>query len=1061
MPNIFNSGLINKFDHFVFHHKLGSILLTFVIIVATFLGFFIFKPENAGGGKSSFGYLVGIFTQGLLNWPDKEGDYDTYLLVLSIIGTFLVSGFLYAVIANALIGRNDVYKDGKLRYKLADHVIIFGSNSLLESTLDYLNKDEKNKKKQPWFPDGWEYVNLKQVWRVIKQKMFCDYIVVVSSHKPHTIRNRANRYGYIRNHVVIYNDELDDDKLLKKVYLEKAREVYVLGDDEPKITDALNVRLVSDIIKKVNDRCRNSGRLICNVSYFDSSLLMAMLSEMKSKRGNLDGEKNVDVRPYNYLDGCLSFYWCNTDRLFTKGTDNKNKFSLMPKDGKRYHFVIVGFNDLACCCVRKICSLVHYGKEYNTSITMITNAEQLFCYFKEELGVESMPDITLTRKASLKELGDEEDGTVRYYIVATADATMDSMLINHLSTKKHACLFGYAEDYEEEIAAKINYFTNNEQHLGYWGFKKLRTHILVEKQEYNHAKILFETCNGLDKKKDFCELLPMQQMAWRDFYNYLYYLIKISGCKLQSRPEIDKRNKTEKEISAESEMQQLQAKKNTLLSLKLVQDKIGNAMKAYYAAQKALHSVDSVATKDYLEQLERIYRNYVDIVATYLAQANESGMQLMLDIYSYPYNDEQVILYSPIARKILLLDKKDAKCIYENSLGGVSKATLSAFEQLKNYVPVNEQPKVKRPADYSLLTVLPTNRCNFGCSYCYATAGRDDSTIDLPRLKNAIGYFFDSKPSDFNRPLTVSFMGGGEPLMALGTVKDAVEYARQKAIEKSLKLNIRVITNGSLVNDDFIDFCKAQKVEVSVSFDVMEDVQNAQRGEYFVVAQNLTKMCNAGLSVQINTTITPLNVAQMEGMLETIHENWPMVKAVMFEPVSGRMGMDNDQLRTFLETYEKNFITCLSKAEVYGVSFTSFAYLRTVFPLDRACPGEFCVTSHGDITGCYCVGSPKAPLYNETKYGEVNEQEVEFDDKRYRKLMDENVYRLSECADCKVKWNCGGGCYYQRHLYDADYREIQCHFTRSFVQDIILYRVNRYINEHQRQIQLPLLIDNR
>lgn len=432
----------------------------------------------------------------------------------------------------------------------------------------------------------------------------------------------------------------------------------------------------------------------------------------------------------------------------------------------------------------------------------------------------------------------------------------------------------------------------------------------------------------------------------------------------------------------------------------------------------------------------------------------------MIDIYPYPYSDSQVIIYSPIARKILLLDKKEAQSLCDGSFDEVPESTLSAFEQLRNYVPVALQPKVKVPSDYTLLTVLPTNKCNFGCSYCYAAAGRDNSTIDLPRLKKAIEYFFDSKPADFNRPLTISFMGGGEPLLAFGIVREAVEYARHKASEKRMKLNLRIITNGSLVDNDFIEFCKAQKVEVSVSFDVIKEVQDAQRGEYDAVVQSITTMCDAGLSVQINTTITPLNVAQMQEMLESIHERWPDVKAVMFEPVSGRMGMNNSQLKAFLETYEKDFIVCLTKADKYGMSLTSFAYLRTVFPLDRACPGELCVTSNGDITGCYCVGSPKAPLYNETKYGEVNNHEVVFDHKQYRRLMDENVYSLSECTDCEVKWNCGGGCYYQRHLFDADYRRIQCEFTRSFVKNIICYRVKRYINVHHGHIQLPLLIDN-
>lgn len=627
--------LINKFDHFVFHHKLGSIFMTFLFIVAVFIGFFILKPENAEEDKSSFGYLIGIFTQGLLNWPEKETDYDTYLLFLSITGSFLLSGFFYAVIANALIGRSDVYKDGKLRYKLSNHTVILGSNSLLESTLDYLNKKEKFKKEESWFPKERKHNILFHLYITARHKWFCNYIVVVSSHKPNTIRNRANRYGYIRNHVLVYNDELDDDKVFKKIYLNKAKEVFVLGDEEPKISDALNVKLVNMIINSVKESSRCGKRLLCNVSYFNPNLLMAALSGIENTRERPD---NIEIQPYNYLDGCLSFYWGNkcVERMFSNNCRTEpegNIFSLMPTNGRGYHFVIVGFNDLTCCCVRKICSLAHFGKEAKTIITMITNAKQRFQYFCEELAVDNMPDITLECVASLDEFEKEEgkDEALRYYVVATADATMDNMLINHLSLYKHACLLGYAEDYDQEIDTNIKYFTTKEQHLGYWGFKKLRTHINTGKQEYNHARLLYEAHNSLtNNNKDFIQLNPMQQKAWMDFYNYLYYLIQVSGCKLQSRAKIDKKGKTKKEIIAESQEQRLLAKENTLLSMKLVHDKIDSAILNYKTAQMALHRGESVSATHYQEQLNNICDNYRNIVALYLAKANESGIQLVV-----------------------------------------------------------------------------------------------------------------------------------------------------------------------------------------------------------------------------------------------------------------------------------------------------------------------------------------------------------------------------------------------------------------------------------------------
>lgn len=620
---------MNKIDHFVFHHKLGSIFCTLLFIIAVFLIFCIFKPAVPKDANSSFEYLVGIFTQGLLNWQDKGNLYDIYLLLMSIFGTFLLSGLFYAVIANALIGRTDVYKDGKLRYKLADHTIIFGSNSLLESTLAYLDKNEKFKKEEPWLPQGWRHIDLEQLCKAVRHRLFSNYIVIVSSHKPQTIRNRANRYGFIRKHVVIYNDELDDDKVFKKVCLEKAREVYVLGDEEPKITDALNVCLVNLIIQKV-DRCWDKGPLYCNVSYFDSSLLMAALSDME---GLPKKPYNIVIRPFNYLDGCLSFYWGNkcVERMYSNEAGN-NVFSLMPAKGNAYHFVIFGFNDLTTCCVRKICSLAHFGKESHTTITMITNAKQQFEYFKEELGVKGMTDITLDFEENFDNLKTADDKALRYYVVATTDASMDNMLINHLSLQKHACLLGYAEDYDQVIDTKIKYFKTEEQHLGYWGFKKLRTLVSIGKQEYSHAQMLYEAYNSLKgRNNDFNKLNPMQQKAWMDFYSYLYYLLRVSGCSMQSKKEIDNRcDMTQEEISAASEKSQREAEAITLASLESVKDKIDPAMDKYAAAQKALHGVDSAAARDYKAQLENISGNYRKIVARYLSKANETGMKLVV-----------------------------------------------------------------------------------------------------------------------------------------------------------------------------------------------------------------------------------------------------------------------------------------------------------------------------------------------------------------------------------------------------------------------------------------------
>lgn len=413
--------------------------------------------------------------------------------------------------------------------------------------------------------------------------------------------------------------------------------------------------------------------------------------------------------------------------------------------------------------------------------------------------------------------------------------------------------------------------------------------------------------------------------------------------------------------------------------------------------------------------------------------------------------DEYVILYSPVARKYVVACQEHI----DDFLACSKHAEV--FTPLAEYIPVSRQPKVKAPEDYTLLTVLPNNVCNFNCSYCYSAAGRNHAVLDAVRLYRAMDFFMESKPVDFRKPLTISFMGGGEPLLSWELVRKGIEYAEAKAAERRQRLNVRIITNGSVLNDDVIAFLKAHRVEVSVSFELLEDIQNLQRKHYDLVRANICKLIAFGIPVQINSTITPANVGMMLEMLDVLVRDFPEVRTAMFEPVTAQdLFPTPSHLKVFYEEYVKNFVAVREKGDESGVDITSFAYLRTVFPLDRACPGEFCITAEGFITGCYCVATRNEPLSGQTFYGIASERGVEFDMERFERLLGHNVYSKEMCASCEVKWNCGGGCFHQFHTYDVEYLDEVCGFTRNFIGSLVRYKVRKQLAGHA--FQLPALL---
>lgn len=412
------------------------------------------------------------------------------------------------------------------------------------------------------------------------------------------------------------------------------------------------------------------------------------------------------------------------------------------------------------------------------------------------------------------------------------------------------------------------------------------------------------------------------------------------------------------------------------------------------------------------------------------------------NITHYKFGENNVF-YSPIGRcYVVATDEQYADNINNQSYEDI-------FSRLTDYIPIAQQRKVRAPGDYTLLTVLPNNKCNFSCSYCYSAKGRNNDQLSISNLKIAIDYFFDSKGKDFIKPLTISFMGGGEPMLSWDVVKFGVSYARQLAQSRGYKLNIRIITNGSILNDEYLQFIKEQNIEISVSYEIIPEIQNIQRKHYEIVKSNINHLIASNIPVQLNATITPLNVSRITEMVEIVNIDYPTIKNIMFEPVVSEDMFDSPQeMNSFYQQYIDSFIQGRILADKYHIELTSFAFLRTIYPLERACPGEFCITAKGDITGCYCVDSNKMSLFKNTKYGSIDKTNIVFDNEQFDELINCNVYRKPECKDCEVKWNCGGGCYHQYHTYSKPYRDEVCVFTKKFVERVIEYKINKALQQN-------------
>ena len=100
----------------------------------------------------------------------------------------------------------------------------------------------------------------------------------------------------------------------------------------------------------------------------------------------------------------------------------------------------------------------------------------------------------------------------------------------------------------------------------------------------------------------------------------------------------------------------------------------------------------------------------------------------------------------------------------------------------------------------------------------------------------------------------------------------------------NIELMTTIVTNGSCITLDMVETFKRYNVQARVSFEILETIQNKQRGKYNDVARGIDLLCEGGVSTMVRSMITPDNVALMPQMIEELHNRFPQVKIALFDP---------------------------------------------------------------------------------------------------------------------------------------------------------------------------------
>lgn len=123
------------------------------------------------------------------------------------------------------------------------------------------------------------------------------------------------------------------------------------------------------------------------------------------------------------------------------------------------------------------------------------------------------------------------------------------------------------------------------------------------------------------------------------------------------------------------------------------------------------------------------------------------------------------------------------------------------------------------------LSIFLTGMCNLDCTYCFVNKkGYAQKKLNIPRLKGAILKFMLSP----GKRKTLSF-NGGEPLLVWDVIKELQQYAKRIAQLKESTLECMLVTNGTLLNQEIVDYAAQNNISIRISLDGDKETHDANR----------------------------------------------------------------------------------------------------------------------------------------------------------------------------------------------------------------------------------------
>lgn len=361
---------------------------------------------------------------------------------------------------------------------------------------------------------------------------------------------------------------------------------------------------------------------------------------------------------------------------------------------------------------------------------------------------------------------------------------------------------------------------------------------------------------------------------------------------------------------------------------------------------------------------------------------------------------------------------------FESALAAGSAGRLSELLQQAGLAgpPRIDDVPLPPPAIHAL-SLAVAQKCNLGCTYCYAEQGEfggEARNMTLSDAQRAVELLVAG--AEPTARLNLAFLGG-EPLVNRPVLQAATRHAAELARRRRLPISFSITTNGTLLTEQDALFFEEHGFAVTISLDGPRAAHDAQRpykdgrGSFDTIMRRVQPLLSGQRRMQVSArvTVTPANLQLRDALEQFIAAGF---HSVGFAPVLHAPGGQGEMQPAHLELMLAEMIDCGREFERRTLAGERYPFANLVNALREiqrgthrpypcgAGAGYLGVAADGELAACHRFVGDAAGAMGSLATGVDRDRQAQW-------LTLRHVHRQEPCRSCWARYLCGGGCHHE------------------------------------------------